>query len=77
MSEVLVASSGRASRYARAAARQTFSTKSFVPGHVAGAAILLFGTIAITKAFLARREASLHPAGQVAENDRGQYGRKP
>jgi hypothetical protein len=56
--------------YAKALARQTFSTKSFVPGHVAGAAILLFGTIAVAKAFIGRHEAD------VRAHERGQYNKR-
>lgn len=70
---------------ARAIAHQLFSTKSFVPGHVAGAAILLFGTIAVTKAFLAAARARSHSESSASlshepphvANDRGQYGKKP
>jgi hypothetical protein len=47
-----------------------FSTKSFVPGHVVGTAILLFGTIAIAKGLIARQETA------VREYERGQYGKK-
>jgi hypothetical protein len=53
-----------------------FSTKSFVPGHVAGAAILLFGTIAIAKSFIAHHEAKVRER-LTPENARGQYGRNP
>lgn len=55
---------------AQAIGQQLFSTKQFVPGHVAGAAILLFGTIAIAKAFISRHEV------EARANDRGQYGKK-
>jgi hypothetical protein len=66
--------------YARAVARQTFSTKSFVPGHVAGAAILLFGTITLAKLLIARHEterAQLEADLTRPSNDRGQYGKRP
>jgi hypothetical protein len=48
-----------------------FSTKQFVPGHVVGTAILLFGTIAITKSLIARHET------EVREYERGVYRRTP
>jgi hypothetical protein len=60
----------------KAASRALFSTKSFVPGHVAGTAILLFGTIAIAKAFISRHEAKVRGA-RTAQNARGQYGGSP
>ena len=56
--------------YARAIGHQLTSTKSFVPGHVVGTAILLFGTIGITKALLSRTAPSPQP-----ENPRGTYGK--
>lgn len=69
----------------RAVAHQLFSTKSFVPGHVVGAAILAFGTIAVTKAFLAaardKQRAPSAPGADLmhvpphASNERGHYGK--
>jgi hypothetical protein len=65
--------------YARAIGRQigrqTFSTKEFVPGHVLGAAILLFGTIALTRAVIARAADAAVAARARVQNERGQYGR--
>ena len=64
----------------RRLAHHAFSTKEFVPGHVAGAALLLFGTIAIAKAIVAAdrssREAAL-PSQGGSTNARGQYGGRP
>ena len=74
----------------RRLAHHAFSTKELVPGHVVGAAILLFGTIAAARAVVAAgQEASremLLPQGTPrddvatrggAANDRGQYGGQP
>jgi hypothetical protein len=57
------------------------STKSFGPGHVVGAGIIVFGTIVLAKGLIARHAAAVaarSPAGRVVltENDRGQYGRE-
>lgn len=65
-----------------------FSTKSFGPGHLVGAGILVFGIVGISKLFIARgheraersRSPKLpdrQPTLATVENDRGQYGRKP
>jgi hypothetical protein len=40
------------------------STKSFGPGHVVGAAILVFGTIALAKGAVAHHEAATRERGQ-------------
>lgn len=65
--------------YAKAVARQAFSTKSFVPGHVVGAAAILFGTIALAKAFIERHEAETRERSMTVQqaNARGKYGRNP
>jgi hypothetical protein len=65
-----------------------FSTKSFGPGHLVGAVILIGGLVGLTKFFIARgqaeaaeraRRAPRSPGLDVAqaENQRGQYGMKP
>lgn len=65
-----------------------FSTKSFGPGHLVGAGILVFGIVGISKLFIARGQEKAErfraprvpdraPALATVENDRGQYGRKP
>jgi hypothetical protein len=68
-----------------------FSTKSFGPGHIVGAGILVLGVVGLSKLFIihshaesARRLAGRSPTrpedepkvSQI-ENARGQYGRKP
>jgi hypothetical protein len=63
-----------------------FSTKAFGPGHLVGAGILVFGTIAITKAFIAQAKAETERARRATRpsatddqtvtrstNERGQY----
>jgi hypothetical protein len=54
------------------------STKAFGPGHVIGAGILVFGTIAVAKGLIAHHAAKIREqsARRVAENDRGQYGER-
>lgn len=67
-----------------------FSTKSFGPGHLVGAVVLVGGLFGVTKFIIARSDAARRLAqpqsprrsedepnrGQV-ENARGQYGKKP
>jgi hypothetical protein len=69
--------------------RKVFATKSFGPGHVIGTSILVIGTVAIAKAFISRGQAetervrlAAQPArprseDELAENERGQYGKRP
>ncbi len=59
--------------------RRVFSTKSFGPGHVLGAGILVFGTAAIAKLFIARGRVEAREAhgSQRAANARGEYGGCP
>jgi hypothetical protein len=59
-----------------------FSTKSFGPGHLVGAGMLVIGTALIAKAFVAHGQEAARMAVQprrrpedVAENERGEYGR--
>ena len=62
-----------------------FSTKSFGPGHIVGLGVLVFGTIAMTRAFIARGNAQARERelaarrmidpSRTAENARGQYGK--
>jgi hypothetical protein len=67
-----------------------FSTKSFSPGHIVGAGVLVIGTVALTKLFIARGKAeservlrtavpSARPEDEMmaarSGNERGQYGK--
>lgn len=66
-----------------------FSTKSFGPGHIVGAGILVFGVVGISKLFIARgheeatrrlvqsarpKRSEDDPTLARVENERGQYG---
>lgn len=59
--------------------RKVFSTKSFGPGHVIGASILVFGLVGITKFFIGRSKDEAAKAPRLAQDDntRGQYGKRP
>lgn len=63
--------------------RSFFSTKSFGPGHLVGAAALAFGVVGLAKLFIglgreqAERESQLARPSVAPTNARGQYGRKP
>lgn len=62
-----------------------FSTKSFGPGHLVGAGILVFAAVGVTKYVRTRLAEQPRPPGRLedeskvaqAENQRGQYGKKP
>ena len=72
-----------------------FSTKSFGPGHLVGAGVLVFGIVGLTKFFISRGRAQAEETRRLAEqprlarrpedepklaqadNERGQYGKKP
>jgi len=67
-----------------------FSTKSWGPGHLVGAGILVVGMYAVVKTFVSRAQAATarRPAGPPpppgadtalaqTENQRGEYGKKP
>ena len=49
------------------------STKAFGPGHVVGAAALVFGTIALAKGVIAHHEATTRERVARTDNGRGQY----
>jgi len=73
--------------------KKFFSTKSFGPGHIVGAGILVLGIGGLAKFFISRGQAeaerarkfaqSSRPTGlneskvAQAKNERGQYGKKP
>src|SRR5688572_7816601 len=70
-----------------------FSTKSFGPGHLVGAGVLVFGLYGLTKYFVTRGRAQAEerrlaeqrpprrpedePQLAQAQNRRGEYGKKP
>ena len=56
-----------------------FSTKSFGPGHVIGAAILVVGTVVVARHFVARGQDEARKAALQSRsgNQRGQYGGIP
>jgi len=64
-----------------------FSTKSFGPGHIVGAGILVVGLVGLSKVFVSRGQAEARklaeqprpprrPEDARAENERGQYEKK-
>jgi len=65
------------------------STTSFGPGHLVGAGVLVLGLYGLTKFFIARGRAQAEETRRLArwpedepkiaqaENERGQYGKKP
>jgi hypothetical protein len=62
--------------------KKVFSTKSFGPGHIIGAGILVGGIIGISKLFIVRgREDAdrvrqqAQPSTPLQANARGQYGK--
>jgi hypothetical protein len=59
--------------------RQQFpSTKSFGPGHVVGAGILVLGAFALVRGVVAHYESELREWKRLggSRNERGQYGSK-
>jgi len=67
--------------------KKFFSTKSFGPGHIVGAGVLVLGIGGLTKFFISRGQAEAgrtrpprrpedEPKRAQVDNERGQYGKR-